>query len=158
MRAILSRAMAFLLSLVAMSGCGGDQCWSPHGPAPVAVEEGIVRTATSLGDLKRRRFVIASIDGREFFGSGKMPELEFLEDGRVVGRACNRFMGRGELTGGVLKVANMATTMMVCLSQELNDLDRMVARMLEAGAETTLSGRTLTLTQGGHTLVYTEAT
>lgn len=106
-------------------------------------------------DLVHRRFVLAGVDGQTYAKTSRLPDLEFLEDFRVSGSVCNRFAGQGELSGATLTVRRMASTRMLCPDDALNELETRLAGMLQAGAEISLDGNTLTLKQGGHVLVYT---
>jgi heat shock protein HslJ len=109
--------------------------------------------APAPDDLVHRRFVLVSVDGLPFAAS-KAPDIAFNEGFRVSGQICNRYMGQGKLEGGVLAVAQMASTKMLCADGALNRFEARFAAMLTAGAEADLSGGILTLRQGGHVLVY----
>lgn len=108
-------------------------------------------------DLSNRRFVLESVDGKAFTSANRTPDIAFGENFRVQGGICNRYTGQGVLAGNVLTVKQMASTKMLCVDDALNKLETQFAQMLHAGAEVTLDGKTLTLRQGGHTLVYTAA-
>lgn len=111
--------------------------------------------APTQKDLTHHRFVLTSVDGQAYAKTEQLPEIEFLEGFRVAGSMCNRFTGKGELSGNTLTVKQMASTKKLCIDGNLNKLEVQLARMLQAGAEISLDNGTLTLKQGGHVLVYT---
>lgn len=123
------------LGLVAVAGCA-------NGKTP------------AQSDLLHRRYVLETVDGKPFAATERTPDIAFGEGFRVFGGICNRYTGQGELSGNVLTVKQMASTKMLCAEDELNDFEYRFAQMLMAGAVMDLSGDRLTLTQGGHTLVY----
>lgn len=106
-------------------------------------------------DLENRRFVLASVDGKPFKTALNTPDIQFGEGFRVSGGMCNRYMGQGKLVGNVLTVSPMASTRMLCPDDELDKLETLFGRMLEQGAEVSFDGNTLSLKQGGNTLVFT---
>ena len=110
----------------------------------------------AISDLEHRRFVLASMDGATFSAS-RTPDIAFAEGFRVSGQMCNRYMGQGVLDKGVLTVSQMASTKMFCMDAALNTVEEVFSSMLIAGAQADLSGDTLTLSQGGHVLVFTAA-
>ena len=111
--------------------------------------------APTRDELLHRRFVLTSVDGVPQAASPITPDIEFNEGFRVSGRMCNRYAGQGKLENGLLTVGQMISTKMLCTDDALNRLDGLLAAMLAAGARADLSGGTLTLRQGGHTLVFT---
>ena len=167
---------------VGLAGCGSDKESAPaaEGPAsapvqkdtapsapeaPAAVEPPAPGSAAADGPaagtesgvisadaLLHRRFVLESVDGAPFAAGERVPELEFLEGFRVAGGFCNRFMGQGELDGGVLKVAQMASTKMLCVDEALNTLEGLFATMMQEGAAVAFDGTALSLSQGGRVL------
>lgn len=108
-------------------------------------------------DLAGRKFTLAMLDGEPFkIEMGKQPFIEFGEDGRVFGSACNGFNGPAELKDGVLSVENAAATMMMCIDEKLVRFERDFHRMLREGFAVSVSGKTLTLKNGDRVLVYEE--
>ena len=106
-------------------------------------------------DLLHRSFELVSADGKAVTGTPRKPDLAFDEEFRIAGGICNRFVGQAELNGTILTVRQMASTRMLCPDETLNQLEHTFASMLTQGATLNLTGETLTLRQGGHTLVYT---
>ena len=119
-------------------------------PAPVA-------SVVGEEDLIGKRFVLDKVDGEEFSTSmGRQPSIEFGEELRVGGSACNTFVGPGSLEDGKLIVANAASTMMMCVDPKLAAFEGYFHQMLRDGVEVALDGDVLTLTGGGRTLEYVE--
>lgn len=105
-------------------------------------------------DLLHRNFVLVSIDGREYVGSERLPNLEFNEGFRISGVVCNRYTGLAEMKNGLLVVRQMASTKMLCADHELNLLEDLFTRMVMGGVEISLDSGQLTLRGEGHMLVY----
>jgi len=87
-------------------------------------------TGSGMGsvELAGRAFDIVEVEGTAVL-EGSAPDLTFLPDGRVAGRATvNRLMGSYTLDGDVLAFGALATTMMAG-PQELMDQEQ---RVLEA--------------------------
>lgn len=104
--------------------------------------------------LAGRHFVLKSVDGVDFSGKERVPEMAFSAELRLSGGICNRFMGQGELSDGTLTVKQMASTKMLCTDEDLNRLEALFAQMLTAGAEINLEGGTLALRRDGHELLF----
>lgn len=105
-------------------------------------------------DLLHHRFVLHSVDGEVYALEEPAPTISFNEGLRVSGSVCNRFMGQGLLADGKLTVGQIATTRMACVDPVLSRYENLILEMLGAGVEAEYRDRTLTLRQGGHTLVY----
>jgi heat shock protein HslJ len=111
-------------------------------------------------DLLHRRFALAEVNGKAFNieEPAQRPEIEFNEGFQISGRVCNRFRGPAELNDGRLIAENLASTMMLCINSELDELERLFFAMLRAGADISLDKNDrLTLSQGEQTLVYEQA-
>jgi len=130
-----------LLALPLLTACGASKS-AFKGAAPAD------------SDLLARRFVLQSVNGEAFNAGERRPEIEFSEGMRVTGQVCNRFIGNGAYEKGVLTVPNMAMTMMLCVDDKLNQLERDFAAMLREGARVGLQKNILTLSDGKITLVY----
>ncbi|MCL2122882.1 MAG: META domain-containing protein [Desulfovibrionaceae bacterium] len=116
-------------------------------------EDGGNTGGPSLEALAGRTFYLVSMDGKSFEGAGA-PELGFTLEGRVFGKACNRFSGAAHMANGTLTAQNAALTRMACQQPFLNELEQILSGMLQNGARASLEGRQLTLARDGHTLVY----
>ena len=104
-------------------------------------------------DLLHHSFVLQSLDGQNL-DFQPLPFMAFGEGMRVYGKTCNNFTGQGELKEGKLWVRNMASTRMLCVDQPLNQLEMLLAQMLDSGADISLQGQQLTLRGHDHTLVF----
>lgn len=105
--------------------------------------------------LAERSFQLSSVDGQAVAATEGMKHgINFSKDMRVTGVMCNRFFGQGTLEKGVLTVAQMASTRMMCADAKLNQWDNTIGTMLTTGARVKLEQNTLTLEGTGHTLVY----
>jgi len=107
----------------------------------------------SLEDVADRVYYLVSMDGKSFEGANA-PELSLTREGRVIGRACNRFNGPARIENGTLTARNMVATRMACFQPFLNELEQTLFDMLRHGARLSLNGRQLTLARDGHALVY----
>lgn len=108
----------------------------------------------SESDLKHHNYVLESVDGRPFSSEFNTPNLSFNQDFSISGKVCNNFRGPAQLSDNVLTVEHMASTLMLCPDQQLNELENDFAQMLRAGARISLEGNRLTLSQGDRVLVY----
>jgi len=93
------------------------------------------------------------MDGKSFDGVNA-PELGFIGEGRITGRACNRFNATAKIVNGILTAQNAVSTRMACFQPFLNELEQTLLDMLQHGAQASLDGRQLTLARDGHSLVY----
>jgi len=107
----------------------------------------------SLENLAGRTYYLVSMDGKNF-ADANAPELGFTGEGRIVGRACNRFSGTAQIANGMLTAQNAIATRMACSQPFLNELEQTLLDMLQHGARVSLEGRQLTLARDGHSLVY----
>ncbi len=136
-----------------------DPCGAPvivvPAPAatPAAAQPEEIKTVEK-SDLVRRRFVLETLDGKPFLKVENMPSIEFNEDFSVNGRICNLFRGMGELENGILKVENMASTMMMCGNDEVNQFEHLFGQLMASGVAVSLDGNKLQLEGDGHVLVY----
>ena len=129
-----------LLALPLLAACNSGESTSSGEPVEA--------------DLVARRYVLQKVNG-EAFSSERTPEIVFGEGMRISGQVCNRFNGNGSLEKGVLTVPTMASTMMLCADQKLNQLEKDFAAMLRDGADLRLAERTLTISRGETALEYT---
>jgi heat shock protein HslJ len=106
-----------------------------------------------LEDVADRVYYLVSMDGKNFEGENA-PELSLTWEGRVIGRACNRFNGPARIENGMLTAKNVVSTRMACFQPFLTELEQTLFDMLRHGTQMSLDGRRLTLARDGHTLVY----
>jgi putative lipoprotein len=91
-------------------------------PTEAGVEGGLRGTAWRLEDLGG----VGVVDRVE-------ATLEFLEDGKVVGRgSCNRFAGAVEISGQAMKFGPLASTKMACPEAVMNQEDRYLKALQDA--------------------------
>jgi len=111
-------------------------------------------SAITQQDILHHRFVLVSVDGKDFSAKEPVPSIEFNEGLRIYGAVCNRFRGQGRLVGNVLTVEQLASTKMLCADPDINELENLLTRMLSEGAELRLDGQRLMVRQGEHELLY----
>lgn len=134
-----------LCCVCTVSGCGVADKQNTSG--------GTMDKKITVKDLLHHRFELVSVDG-QLFKKERTPTIEFNEGLRVTGQICNRFMGQGELDKDVLKVRQMAATLMMCPDQELSTLEYEFFLMMDKGMEISLDGTTLHLRRDGRELTY----
>jgi len=131
--------LALLLALPLFAACG----------APKRAADGAAPALTGL-------FVLQSVNGQAVAWE-RQPEIEFGEGLQLSGQVCNRFFGPAAYKNGVLTAPQMAMTMMLCIDDRLNQLERDFAGLLRDGARLSLEKDTLTLSGERITLVYTRS-
>ncbi|HHW3938991.1 TPA: heat shock protein HslJ [Raoultella planticola] len=112
------------------------------------------KVSTGAEQLQHHRFVLTSVNGQALATGAKPLELSFGEEMYVSGNMCNRFSGKGKISGGELKVKTLAMTRMLCTDPQLNTLDNTLSNMLRDGAQVDLTENQLTLATADQTLVY----
>lgn len=125
------------LSALALAACGSDDD-TASGSAPTA------------DDLDGTTFESTDVTGHELVADTTIT-LAFQADAVSANAGCNSMNGGYTITDGTLEVAAMASTMMAC-SDELMDQDTWLAEFLASGPEIALDGDSLTLTGGESTL------
>ena len=103
--------------------------------------------------LSHHNFILQSVNGVPFKNERVTPSLAFNEGMHISGAMCNRFFGPYTLENNILK-AQMASTMMMCLEEELNQYENLLYKMIAEGVEVEYSWDILTLRQGSHVFVY----
>ncbi|MDL2260271.1 META domain-containing protein, partial [Deltaproteobacteria bacterium OttesenSCG-928-K17] len=84
------------------------------------------------------------------------PFISFGQWPQVNGKMCNNFRGKVEAKGETLIMENAAATMMLCGDTGLSELESMFFKMMHDGVSAAFGeDSSLTLTGGGHTLVFT---
>lgn len=126
----------------------------PDKPDVFAGEPEVAAAGMEAG-LVGRRFILARVNGEAFMpAEGQQPFINFADDMRMSGSACNAFAGRGELRDGKLYLRNAAATMMLCTDPALDRFERRFHQLLQGGADIELNGATLILRGGGTELTY----
>ncbi|MDR2695091.1 MAG: META domain-containing protein [Deltaproteobacteria bacterium] len=137
-----TRIAASCLLCAALSACAAGRQAADGGAGVPA-----------LADLAGRTYYLVAMDGQSC-DDASAPELGFTGEGRVVGRACNRFSGAARIVNGTLTATALASTRMACAQPFLNELEQTLFGMLGSGARIRLDGGRLTLDRDGHELVY----
>ncbi len=160
---MLTMTMLLFAALAAGVSAAGEWECAPPAFEYVQIEcvdeggEGTTVNTVEEAELIGRKFTLANVDGAAFVVSmGTRPFIEFGEGMLVSGNACNIFRGPGELTDGVLRVANAVSTRRMCIDPALAEFEKYFHKMLREGVVVALEGDTLTLTGGGGTLEYRE--
>ena len=136
----MKKLLILLLALPLLAACG-----APKNAAN--------RAAPAESGLLDGLYLLQSVNGGAVAWE-RLPEIKFSEGMQVSGQVCNRFIGLGTYENGVLTVPNMAMTMMLCVDDKLNQLERDFAVMMRDGARVDLEKDTLTLSGETLTLVY----
>ncbi|CAK9885242.1 MAG: Heat shock protein HslJ [Candidatus Erwinia impunctatus] len=127
--------------------------------AAAVVLAGCTTTPTQVGgtsSLAGRHFELSQADGQRVSEPARVPEIAFDDTLRVSGAVCNRFFGQGKISEGKLLVPQLASTKMLCSSEQLNQWENTLSNLLMEGAVVTLDKQTLTLSGNGHTFIYVE--
>ena len=129
-------------------------------PAPAAGDEEAPIPEGLARQLAHHNFIIKSVDGKDVNFTKpdgvKMdpPNMSFGQWPFVGGTICNSYRGQVEVKGDTLTVKNAASTMKLCIDQELNQLEGLFHQMLNAGVTVTMTPQTMTLTGSDHVLVF----
>ncbi|MDN5758027.1 MAG: META domain-containing protein [Tomitella sp.] len=107
--------------------------------------------------IEGREFASTDVRGRSLVADSTI-EMTF-RDGKISVRAgCNTMMGPYTLAGGTLNAPQLASTMMAC-EQDLMDQDKWLASFLGSGPDITRDGGSLTLTgRDGVAILFTAKT
>jgi heat shock protein HslJ len=108
--------------------------------------------ATEATALVGRTFTATEVTGSYTIVPGSSITLIFEKDKLSAKAGCNSMFGAYTVTGDVLTVPQMGSTMMAC-QEDLMAQDRWLAAFLSSGPTWALDGDTLTLTDGKDTLV-----
>lgn len=81
-----------------------------------------------------------------------------IKDGKLSGKACNRFSGTVEAADGTFKAGPLASTKMACKSKELTKEESAVLKTLQAATTYAIEGSELTISApDGTALLFTAA-
>jgi heat shock protein HslJ len=131
------RLFALLLAAACVAACAGQ------GAANAFTESHWVLTS-----LNGSSEIGAALDGKDI-------TLDFTEGQRVAGSAgCNQYNAGYTLQGQALSFHQPVSTLMACMPEKVMENETAFLQALAAVTEVQLSGDTLTLTGGGHTLVF----
>lgn len=128
----------------------------PTQAAPEAEET--AETMETTSDLASTSWLLSELDGAAPVAGGRPATLEIDAEGRVAGSTgCNRFMGGYSADGATVTFGQLATTMMAC-PDELMQQERTFLDVMGAAASYSIVDDTLTITAAdGRTVVFTRA-
>jgi heat shock protein HslJ len=139
-------ALALLaLSALALAACGSDDDSTAADDSLPAVA-----AAPTADELTDRSFESTELTGRELVADTTI-ELVFLADSVAARAGCNSMNGGYEIVDGNLEVATMASTMMAC-ADDLMEQDIWLSEFLASSPAISLDGDTLTLSGDDATL------
>lgn len=129
--------MMLLMAALLLSACAG----APQSP-----------------QLAGSAWVLASLDGNTQVGSGiggKDITLQFGEDGRAGGSAgCNQYGAGYTVSGNTVAFEQAVSTLMYCEPEAVMQNEAAYLQALTMVGEWQIEGNTLTMTGGGHMLVF----
>jgi len=170
MKKWITLTFVLTLTVCCVSGCSEREQTEYSDIRPVTVDVVVPTIPTTetttapdetptMEDLLHRRFALASVDGNELAIEDRnlRPDIEFNDGFQITGRVCNRYRSPAELTDGRLYAENPASTRMMCINSELDELEQLFFTMLRAGADIALTDGGMTLSQGGRVLAYVNA-
>lgn len=104
-------------------------------------------------------WVLTSLDGTTEVGGaigGNDITLQFGEDGRAGGSGgCNQYGAGYTVSGNTVTFEQAVSTLMYCEPEQVMQNEAAYLQALALVGEWQIQGSTLTLTGGGHTLVFT---
>lgn len=110
-------------------------------------------------ELGGQAWVLTSLDGSREVGSaagGNDITLQFGEDGRAGGSGgCNQYGAGYTVSGNNVSFEQAVSTLMYCEPELVMQNEAAFLQALSMVGEWRIEGNTLTLTGGGHTLVFT---
>ncbi|MFZ2528576.1 MAG: META domain-containing protein [Rhodococcus sp. (in: high G+C Gram-positive bacteria)] len=125
--------LAALALTVVATACGSDE------------GADATTTAADPAALTGRTFVSTDVTGTPIPGGGPLV-VEFPEPNRIAATAgCNRATGTVDLTGGIVRTEQLASTMMACPPPQ-DGADAWLTALFEADPRWTVDGDALTLT------------
>jgi heat shock protein HslJ len=147
MRPALAAAALLLVGLLA--GCGSSDDGDEGGDT-TSPTTGVTPSSTpvaAVADLDGTTYESTSVDGHELV-PGEPVRVSFEGDTMSVSAGCNTLFGAYDVTDGTLAWSGEPASSLVGCEPELADQDAWLADFFTTGAEATLDGSTLTLTQG----------
>lgn len=114
-------------------------------------------------ELQGSSWVLQSLDGNDQVGAaigGQPVTLTFADGARIEGSgSCNGFGGDYETNASVDTVgfSNIVSTLMACEAEGVGEVESSYFEALGQVTKYSMAGDMLTLTGGGHTLVFVRA-
>ncbi|WP_258725278.1 META domain-containing protein [Cellulomonas sp. NS3] len=112
--------------------------------------------STAGDELAGRSFESTDVEGRTLV-EGTVITLIVRSDGVSVNAGCNTLFGDATWDDGVLRAPQLASTMMAC-DADLMDQDQWLVALLEGSVPYELDGDTLTLGAAGERITLTDVT
>ncbi len=131
---------ALVLATLVLAGCGGSSSGTADGS-----------TEVTAADLDNTSYLSAGVEGHDLV-PGTRIRLSFENDGMAADAGCNGMFGPYAVKDGVLSwSAGVGSTQVGC-PDDLMKQDQWLQTWLQAGADATLDGDTLTLSSDGVTM------
>lgn len=113
--------------------------------------------ASSGGNLAGTEWELVSLDGDTQVGEvigGHAVTIGF-QDTEVSGSAgCNGYGGTYQVSGSRITFSELVSTLMACESDGVMAVEQAFLQALGSADQFSVSGNTLTITGGGHTLIF----
>jgi heat shock protein HslJ len=159
-----TRHLTVILAVLALlAACGDDDAAGTDSTGPGTTGPGTTGgagTAATPADLDGRALVATGVteDGVDRpLVEGTELRVSFEEPGNIgVTAGCNSMFGAYTLEEGTLTAPNLASTMMAC-EQERMDQDAWIGSLLGEGVDVTVDGETVTFTQGTTVITLADA-
>jgi heat shock protein HslJ len=151
-----------VLALAAACGDGEDTTGADTTAPGTTGSEATSGTGTPAtpGDLDGRTLVATGVteDGADRpLVEGTELQVSFEEPGNIgVTAGCNSMFGAYTLEDGTLTAPNLASTMMAC-EQERMDQDAWISALLGEGVDVAVDGETVTFTSGSTVITFADA-
>ncbi len=136
------------------AGSGGTTSASPSPAASASASASASESGrTTRSELDGKTFVASEVTGSHTQVPDSTITIAFEGGSLSANAGCNTMVGRYTLVGGKLTAPQLASTMMACLG-DLGDQDTWLGTFLGSSPTYTLTGDTLTLTNGTDTVVF----
>lgn len=169
MNARVTLIAALVLAALALGACAAPAARSntsetqtpaaqtePTQAAPEAEET--AETMETTSDLASTSWLLSELDGAAPVAGGRPATLEFNDEGRVAGSTgCNRFMGGYSVDGATVTLGQLASTMMACPDELMQQEQTFLKVMGDATSYTIVDDALTITTADGRTVVFTRA-
>lgn len=146
---------AAALAALALTACTNSQKASTQTSTTTTPSSAAEQTPASSGaSLSGKAYTSTQLTGHTL-AAGSNVTMNFEGDNVSVQAGCNNMFGGYTLEQGVLAVPMLASTMMAC-EPELMEQDQWLTGFLAAGPKATVSATSLTLVSGDTTIVLNQ--